>query len=133
MGQNRTGMVQIFAKMVCHWNRRCFSGWKLPRGIGDQRFDAPLEIFGVFHPASGEHLDSVVLVRVVRSGDHHTRVEIQRCGEVRDSRCGRNADALYLRARNAGAVGQFAFDPLAGFEQYVIQPSRIHIKMSTYC
>jgi hypothetical protein len=45
----------------------------VPRRSGDDGLDLPLEILGELVAGAGEHLDAVVLIRVVRRRDHRAQ------------------------------------------------------------
>ena len=45
-----------------------------PRRVGDDRFDLALDALGELLALAGEHLDAVVLERIVRRRDHHAGV-----------------------------------------------------------
>ena len=75
----------------------------------------PLERLGEFFTAAREHLDAVVLERIVRGADHDPRVEAHRARHIGDG--GRRDHA---GGRDRGSFGvhappELAFDPLAGF------------------
>ena len=51
---------------------------RLPGRVGDDRFDLALDALGELLAASREHLDAVVLERIVRRGDHDAGVVARR-------------------------------------------------------
>ena len=62
-----------------------------------------------------KHLDAVVLVRIVRGGDHHAGIEGAGSREERDRGRGHDARAGHRRPLAARAVGELRFDPAARF------------------
>ena len=61
-----------------------------------------------------EHLDAVVLERIVRRGDHHAGVVAAGARQVGDRRRRHDAGARHRRAFAARAVRELRLDPLAG-------------------
>ncbi len=62
------------------------------RCIGQHRviqfgLDGGFDCIWQFLAAAGKELDAVVLERIVRSGDHHTRLQAQRARQVSHCRC----------------------------------------------
>ena len=81
--------------------------------VGDDRLDVALERLGELLAAAGEHLDAVVLERIVRGGDHETGVEAHRPRDVGDRRRRHDAGAREQRALGAHAARELALDPFA--------------------
>ena len=62
--------------------------------------DRVLDGVGQLVPSGGEQLDAVVRHRVVRRGDHHAEVGVERAHQVRDGGRGQHADAERVGARS---------------------------------
>ena len=108
-------MVEIGLDQVGAGNRRRLAVHHRPRRVGDDRFDFPLHPFGEFLAPAGEHLDAVVLERIVRRRDHHASVIARGSGEIGDSRSRYDARARHAGTLPRGAVRQRGFNPVAGF------------------
>ena len=84
-----------------------------PGGVGHDGLDLALDHFGEFFASAREHLDAVVLVRVVRGGDDHARVVRPGSRQECDRRRRHDPGAGDRRALAAGAVRELGLDPLA--------------------
>ena len=74
-----------------------------------------LERLGELLAAAREHLDAVVLERIVRRGDHEPGVEAHRARDVGDRRRRDDAGAGDRRPFRVHAAAELALDPVAGF------------------
>src|SRR5450756_836742 len=83
--------------------------------VGHDLLDFGLEPLRELLASAREHLDAVVLERVVGRGDHHPSVELALAREVGDGRGGDHARAGYEASRRPGAVRELAANPLARF------------------
>ncbi len=78
-----------------------------------QRLDARLERVGELEAVRPEQLDAVVLVRIVRGGDHHAEIAAHRAGQHRDRRRRDGAEQQNVDADGSEARDQRIFDHVA--------------------
>ena len=105
--------------------RRCARRARRPTvhdGVGDDRFDLALERLGELLARAREHLDAVVLERIVRGRDHHARREALERREIGHRRRGHDAEAGQLAALVGDAARQLALDPLPGLARVAARP-----------
>ena len=91
-------------------------GWRRavvqrPRRVCDFRFYPPLELFRELLTAAREHLDAVVLERIVGRRNHGAERDVHGAREVRDGRRRQDAGGDDRRSCHASAMCQFALDP----------------------
>src|SRR6185369_4701376 len=65
VGQNRPQMREIFSAVVDLFDVSCLARRKIPRRVRDNRLDVLLQLLGELFAVPREHLDAVVLERVV--------------------------------------------------------------------
>ena len=78
-----------------------------------QRLDPRLDLVRQLVAVRSEQLDAVVLVRVVRGGDHHAEVAAHRPGDHRDGRRRRRSEQQNVDADRGEAGDQRIFDHVA--------------------
>ena len=83
-------------------------------GIGDQGFDGALVRLVELLAAAREHLDAVVLERIVRRRDDDARVEVAGAGEIGHRRSRHDTRGHELRAFARNAARQRRLDPVPG-------------------
>ena len=84
-----------------------------PRPVGHLPLDLPLDPLGELLARAREHLDAVVLERVVRGGDDDARVEPPFARQVGDGRRRDDAGARHVAPGRPRPVRELAADPLA--------------------
>src|SRR5262249_14173309 len=70
--------------------------------------------FGELFPAPGEHLDAIVVVRIVRRRYDNPQIEAVDLCQVGNSRCRHDTDPDHAGPFTASARGEIGFQPLAG-------------------
>ena len=108
-------MIEIGADQIDVRHRSRVAALRVPRRIRDDGLDLALDALGELLAFAREHLDAVVLVRIVRRRDDYSRVVAVRTREIRHGRRGNDAGARDRRAFPARAVRQLALDPRARF------------------
>ena len=106
-GSTRAQVIEIRADEIGARHVRRLAVARLPRRVGDDRFDLALDPLGELLAAAGEHLDAVVLERIVRRRDHDAGVVAVRCASDRrppaSARRRRSSPTRLRRTRRARA------------------------------
>ena len=76
--------------------------------------DLPLDLVGELEPVAGEHLDAVVLIRVVAGADDHARVGPHRRGDECDPRRRQRAADHHVRAHRHDPRRERRLEQIAG-------------------
>ena len=84
------------------------------QAVVHQRFDSRLVLVGQLAAVGAEELDAVVLVQIVRGGDHHAHVGAQRTRQHGDGRRRQRAELEHVHADGGEAGDQRGFDHVAG-------------------
>jgi hypothetical protein len=79
-----------------------------------QRFDLTLDLVGELVAVRSEQLDAVVVVGVVRGGDHHAEIAAHRARQHGNRRRRHRAGLEYVHADRGKAGNQGSFDHVAG-------------------
>ena len=79
------------------------------------RYDLTLQRLGELLPSTGEHLDAVVLERIVRRGNHQAGVEPHLASDISDRRRRNHAGGGDRGAGRASTSRQLLLNPHAGF------------------
>ena len=80
----------------------------------DQLLDLMLELVGELVAVRAEQLDAVVVVRIVRGGDHHAEIGAHRAREHGDGRRRHRAEQQHIHADRGEARDQRGLDHIAG-------------------
>ena len=100
-------------------NAKCLSNFRggRPQGVNalgkDEFLDLPLLFIRQLQSVSGEKLDAVVLIGIVRSGDHHAGVRAQTARKERDGRCRQRPHQQYVHAHGTDAGRQCGLNHIA--------------------
>ena len=86
----------------------------------DFRFDR----VGKFHAARGNQLDAIIVIRIVRRGNHHAGGESFIANEPGHARSCEHARGNRLRACRREASGETFFDVRAGFARVAADQHR---------
>ena len=82
--------------------------------VVDQRLDVRLDLVRQLEPVGPEQLDAVVLVKIVRGGDHHAEIAAHRARQHRHRRRRRRAEQQHVHADRGEAGDHRVFDHVAG-------------------
>ena len=113
--QRQAGVRDVGVDDVSAFDRNVRGAADAPALVGDDRFDLALERFAELLAAPGEHLDAVVLERIVRGRDDQAGVVAHLAGDVGDGRRRQHPGGGDVCAFRAHAARELALDPLAGF------------------
>ena len=108
-------MIEIGINEIHLRDRARLAAFRLPRIVGDDRLHLPLVALGELLAFAGEHLNAVVLERIVRRRDDDAGVVPLRAGEIRDRRRGHDAGARDCGAFTRRPVRELGLDPRARF------------------
>ena len=79
----------------------------------NQRLDRQLDFVGQLLAGSAEELDAVVMIGIVRGGNHHTGLQTQGAGQVGDARRGQRASQIDIHASSGKTGLQRGFQHIA--------------------
>ena len=113
LGKHRPQVIEVGVDQVGARHRAGLAGVRVPRRVGDDRLDLALDRLGELLALAGEHLDAVVLVGIVRRGDHDAGVVGPGAREEGDRGRRHHAGAGHRRAFAARAVRELGLDPAA--------------------
>ncbi len=80
----------------------------------DQRFDLELDLVGQLVAVRPEQLDAVVVIRVVRGGDHHAEIGAHRARQHRNRRRRHRAGQQHIHPDRSEARHQRGLDHITG-------------------
>jgi hypothetical protein len=83
-------------------------------GAGEARLDPRLDLVGQLVAVRPEQLDAVVLERVVRGGDDHAKIGLERAGQHGDGRRRQGAEQDHVHAHGHEPGGQRRLQHVAG-------------------
>ena len=114
LGKDDAEVIEVGVDQVRARHRARLAGVRAPGGVGHDRLDFALHLLGELLTLAGEHLDAVVLVWVVRSGNDHADVVCPGAGQEGHRRRRHDPGAGHRRAFAARPVRELRLDPRAG-------------------
>ena len=109
--KHRAQVIEIGADEIRLRNAGRLAVPRPPGRIGHDRLDLALHTLGKLLTTARKHLDAVVFERIVRSGNHDTRLVSSRPREIGNGRRRHDAGARHARAFSTRSVRKLHFDP----------------------